>query len=79
MLRAKELTVQATAILAQLAESGGTPESHIYIQLGMNLRDYELVRGVLQGCGFIAITGNFVELTEAGQKAGDEVNARLAK
>ena len=79
MLRAKELTVQATAILAQLAESGGTPESHIYIQLGMNLQDYGLIRNVLQGCGFIRITGNFVSLTESGQKAGGEINAKLSK
>ena len=79
MLQARELKVQALAVLAQLAESGGTPESHIYIQLGMNLRDYGLIRDVLQGCGFIGISGNFVELTEAGQKAGDEINASLAK
>jgi hypothetical protein len=61
MLRAEELKVQATAVLAQLAESGGTPESHIYIHRGMNLRDSESVRDVLKDCGFVRVSRKFVE------------------
>jgi hypothetical protein len=73
----KDLTIYTAAILTTLDEepSGGCPESHLYIALGMDLQKWHAVRDFLQSFDWITIRVNWVEITAEGRDIAAKVTA----
>lgn len=69
---------RVAAILSTLLETGGGPESSIYLALGANLSMWEGLKGLMLRSDLIAISGHWVELTEKGRQMAEKCNAVLA-
>lgn len=78
MTRERILTSVA-AILTTLLETDGSPESMIYIGLGMDLSAWQQIKGILLSSELITCHGYYVELTEAGRETAEQCNAVLAQ
>ena len=75
----KELTTYLAAILTSLADfPEGTPESNLYIAIGMDLQKWETVSSILTDNKWIKISSHWVTITPAGRAVADEVNSLLA-
>lgn len=62
-----DLVVWVAAILSTLHELGtGTPESMLYLALGMDYEKFAEIRTLLVKCGWVTISGNYIELTAEG-------------
>lgn len=78
----KEVTAKIVAVLLTLAEEApGTTvaESMIYLALGMDLRMYEIVKGVMVQAGWITVSNHRICLTDAGRDYGAKIQASMAK
>ena len=73
----KELLAKTAAIVATLGETGGAPESTLYIFLNMDMQLWEMVREVLLAAKMIQIKGNYVTLTAEGKSIADKINGKL--
>lgn len=70
----KDLVVWVAAILSTLHELGtGTPESMLYLALGMDHEKFAEIRGLLLKCGWISVSGNYIELTASGKQKAEEL------
>ena len=73
-----ELLAKVIAVLTTLEELGtGTPESMVYLALGMNLATYGQVRDILLRMKWVTIKANYIELTQAGKDKAVEINNQL--
>lgn len=72
----KELVVWVAAILSTLYElNHGTPESMLYLALGMDHEKFTEIRMLLVKCGWVTISGNYIELTNDGRAKAIELEA----
>lgn len=55
------------------------PASSIYLAMGMNIRDYELVRDVMLHCEFITTTSETIALTDKGRAKAIELEQAVAQ
>lgn len=73
MLTKEKIYTYVFAIVSSLYETGhGSPESMIYIGIGMNLSVWNQIKGLLIASELITVSNYYVELTEKGQVAGKE-------
>jgi len=75
-----ELKASVYAILGTLVEVGGSsPASHLYLCVGGDMQNWELVRGVLLNAGLVTIApSHLVSLTARGQELGEAINKAMA-
>lgn len=69
--------VLVAGIITALADTGGSPESNLYILCDMDMQKYRMVRFTLVEAGLVTIKGNYVRLTEAGKETAKRVEAVL--
>lgn len=74
-----ELLKYIAAIVTTLEETGGSPESILYIGTGMDFSKWNDLRIIMIGSDLIAISGNYVTLTERGRILAIECNKLLAE
>jgi hypothetical protein len=73
------LLVDVAATLTTLAETGGGPESHVYLAMGCDLDRWYRAKTVLLRAGWATESANWIELTDAGKAKAALVAAALAK
>lgn len=74
-----EIITYLAAILTTLAESDGTPESTLYLAVGMDMTKWETVKAILTGESWISIApSHWVTITDSGRVMADKINAVLA-
>lgn len=73
------LIARLAAILTTLAEPDvqGTPESMLYILCDMNITDYQTLRSIMVGEGWISVKGNYVTITDAGREKAAQIEAAM--
>jgi predicted transcriptional regulator len=72
-----EVLVRVASIVSTLAQTGGSPESMLYIFCNMDMQEWETIRMVLTTADLVKIQGHYVTLTENGKKTAEELNKRL--
>lgn len=55
------------------------PASSIYLAMGMNYHDYELVRNMLLSAGWITVTPSTIALTASGREKAIAIESALTK
>lgn len=73
----QDMMVKIAAIVSALDETGGSPESMLYIFCNMNIHEYNTIRDILVQGGLVTVKGNFVTLTAKGQDTAKELNKVL--
>ena len=76
----QQLLSWIAGILTTLNEVSPTepiPASSIYLAMGMNMHDYELVRNLMVQCRFITTTPSTITLTELGRSKASEIESNL--
>jgi hypothetical protein len=74
-----ELLVKVAAIITTLLETGGSPESMLYIFCDMDVDKWQMMRSILLKVGFVTIKGNYVTLTENGRIKAEKINQVISK
>lgn len=76
----KEMLAQVAAIITALAETNGSPESMLYVFVGMDINKWERMRYVLTSGvkPLVTIRSNYVTLTSHGKLTADRINAAIA-
>ena len=74
-----EVLTYVAAIVTTLDETNGSPEGIIYTAMGMNLRDYETVRGILIDAKLVTVKGFYMTLTDEGKETAKKLNAAITK
>lgn len=74
-----ELLVRIAATLTTLNETGGSPESMIYLAFGANLDEWVTLKTILLESKMISVRGNYVTLTELGKKTAEEIDSKIQK
>jgi predicted transcriptional regulator len=72
-----EVLVRVASIVSTLAQTGGSPESMLYIFCNMDMQEWETIRMVLTTADLVKIQSHYVTLTENGKKTAEELNKRL--
>lgn len=80
MMSKKQMMAYIAAILGTLCESGGAPESTLYIAVGMDMESWGVIRSVLLTMNWVTISSaHWVELTPEGRATGEKCNQVLAE
>ena len=75
-----ENLVHVYAILGTLRDlNAPTPESIIYLAIGMDIDQYQRIRTVMVSSGLCKVSGNLVSLTPIGEQYADKVNEAIEK
>lgn len=74
-----ELLTKIAAILTTLLETGGSPESMLYIFCDMDMDKWTKMRYILTTAEFVTIKGNYVTLTAVGREKAELINKALVK
>ena len=77
-----ELLTYISAILTTILEVSPTdpiPASSIYLAMGMNLQNYELVRDVMVKCNWVVATSSTIALTSEGRAKATELENALVR
>lgn len=74
-----QIYARIAAIVTTLAETGGGPESSIYLALGMDMGLWMMLRQVLVENGLVTINDHWCELTGKGASLAEQCNAVLAQ
>jgi predicted transcriptional regulator len=72
-----ETLILITAMLCSLQETGGTPESMLYILCEMDINKWHSIRELMIMADLIKISGNYVTLTKKGSDTATKMNAAL--
>ena len=72
------LLTRVAAIISALGETGGSPESMLYIFCEMDMQAWELVRDILLRSRNIEIKGHYVTLTPFGRETAKAIDAAMA-
>ncbi len=80
--RANTLISAITSSLFELGRDGGlidgkAPASQIYMALGMNITEYQIIVNVMTELGLIVATPETVKLTEKGHALGEKCSEIL--
>lgn len=68
----------AVTLCALNASKSGCPESHLYLAVEMDMEKFAILRHVLVKFGWIAISGNWVEITPSGRELAKDMEDSLA-
>lgn len=79
ILTKNQINARLAAILTTLAETGGGPESSIYLALGMDMGLWSMLKGFLLQNGLMTCEGHWCELTGKGASLAEQCNAALAQ
>lgn len=75
-----DILTKVAACITTLAETGGSPESMLYIALtNSNLQDWNDLRDTMVKVGFIQVTNHYVTLTDLGLTTAAKIEAKLAE
>ena len=74
-----EFLVKVAAIITTLLETGGSPESMLYIFCDMDMDNWTKMSYILTTADLVTIKGNYVTLTENGRKAAEKINQAISK
>lgn len=69
------LMARIAAIVTTLADMGGSPESTLYLALGMDMDAWQTIRGIMLRSGLVNISSHYVTLTDSGKVTADRLNA----
>lgn len=72
------MLAKIAAVLSTLKETGGSPESMLYIFFDMDMDVWTRVRNVLISENMIQIKGNYVTLTEYGLKKATQIDEAVS-
>lgn len=70
---------RVAAIVTALEETGGTPESMLYIFCEMDMEDWHMIKDILIKSGLMKCSGFYCSLTEQGIKTAKELNSVINK
>lgn len=70
---------QIAATLVALKETGGAPESSLYLGLGGDIHQWDEVKMILLGAKLIEVKAYWVELTKAGLEQAIAIEALMDK
>ena len=71
------VTTKLAAILTTLAETGGAPESIIYLGVNSNLDEWARLKYVLMDNGLCSIVFDYMTLTDKGLKLAKQIEAAI--
>ena len=74
----KSVYVKIAAILTTLFETGGSPESILYLGIGADINEWGLLRDVMHKGGLIEVKAHYVTLTSLGSSKAIELNKLVA-
>ncbi len=74
-----QMLVYIAAILSTLLDVDGTPESMLYIAVGMDMSSWEAIKDVMTRCNWISCKGHYVQLTNEGKLKAIEINKAVSK
>lgn len=72
-----QVLARVAAIVSTLGETGGSPESMLYIFCDMNMEDYQILRNILLQAKLVKVSGNYVTLTPEGKATAARLNQHL--
>lgn len=75
----KQLQAELAGILTTLLETGGGPESMIYLALNSNLDRWYALKSIMLQVGWITVQHNYVRLTAKGVDTAKKIEDLLAK
>lgn len=73
----KEQKIQMITIISTLAETGGCPESSLYLLMGMDAEKYRALKCILVGSGMVQVKGHYCTLTARGEELAASLNDAL--
>lgn len=73
------IVATVAAIITALDDTGGSPESMLYVFLGTNMDLWTKVRDVLIDGDLITVSGHYVTLTQKGKETAGKLNAAMRK
>lgn len=65
--------------LNEVSPNDPIPASSIYLAMGMNMSDYELVRNMMTSAGWISTTPSTIALTQKGRDKAIELEQAMAQ
>ena len=72
-----ELLTRIAAILTTLDETKGSPESMLYIFMGMDMDKWSQVRNILIDADLVQIKSHYVTLTPKGKETAQKLNKAI--
>jgi predicted transcriptional regulator len=76
----EQINTYLCAILSTLAETNGSPESMLYIGIGMDMNRWEIIRRIMLAGALVEISqAHYVTLTEKGKELAAKIDAALAR
>ena len=75
----KDLQVKLAAILTTLEETGGAPESIVYLALDCTLDEWDTLKYILVHDNLCEVEYNFVTLTDKGHALAKQINAAISE
>lgn len=78
MNQQSETIMKVAAILTALQDTGGSPESMLYIFCDMDIHYWNTLKTLMLSGKLIHISANFVTLTDKGRKTAQDINALVA-
>lgn len=73
------MLTKIAALLSTLNETGGSPESMLYIFFDMNMDVWTKVKFQLIQAGLISVKGYYVTLTELGRETALKIDSALRR
>ena len=73
------MMAKIAAVLTTLRDTGGAPESMLYIFFDMNMDLWTKVRAILIEADLITIKGHYITLTPLGTEKADRLNAVITR
>jgi hypothetical protein len=74
-----ELLTKVAAIVTTLQDTGGSPESMLYLFCDTDLAKWEMLRDILVKADLVKISGHYVTLTENGKITATKLNTIINK
>lgn len=72
----RQIMTYVAAIVTTLAETGGGPESSLYLALGGDINKWNDIKGLLVSSGLIVVrSDHWVEITAKGRKLAVDIEA----
>jgi len=79
MAKATNTVQRIAAVLVTLEETGGGPESSLYLALGGDIHEWYEVKTLLLASGLVTIRAHWVTLTAKGRTQAQEVKRIIEK
>jgi hypothetical protein len=76
---AKQVMIGTAALLTTLTETGGGPESSLYLAIGSDIEVSNAVTSICARKGWITNRAHWLEITSAGREIANQINAAVSK